>query len=212
MSYSSTHHAAAVKRKTRVMNQDNQQPSGTNPATWERTCSRSSRLKPLPSSACRADGGPALALPGCCCCFLLLFAMLGWFGGKREGSSLEKHTALVELKGVISSESRASADKVISALQHAFKDKNTQGVVLRINSPGGSPVQAGYINDEIKRLRNKHKEIPLYVVVQDICASGGYYVAAAADKIFVDKASHHRLDRRVDGWLWIYRHDGKAWG
>ena len=120
---------------------------------------------------------------------LVLIAIVGFSGGKREVSSLEKHTALVELKGVISADSKASADKMISALQAAFKDKNTQGVVLRINSPGGSPVQAGYINDEIKRLRGKHKDIPLHVVVQDVCASGGYYVAAAADKIFVDKAS-----------------------
>ena len=120
---------------------------------------------------------------------LVLMAIIGFSGGKREVSSLEKHTALVELKGVISADSKASADKMISALQAAFKDRNTQGVVLRINSPGGSPVQAGYINDEIKRLRGKHKDIPLYVVVQDVCASGGYYVAAAADKIFVDKAS-----------------------
>ena len=115
---------------------------------------------------------------------------MGWFGGKRgEGNSLDKHTALVELKGVIAADSKASGDKIISALQAAFKDKNTVGVVLRINSPGGSPVQAGYINDEIKRLRIKYKDIPLYVVVQDICASGGYYVAVAGDKIFVDKAS-----------------------
>ncbi len=121
--------------------------------------------------------------------FLLLFTAIGVFGGKREAGSLEKHTSLVELKGVISADSKSSADKIIGALQQAFKDKNTQGVVLRINSPGGSPVQAGYINDEIKRLRAKHKDIPFYVVVQDICASGGYYVAAAADKIFVDKAS-----------------------
>ena len=120
---------------------------------------------------------------------LVLMAIIGFSGGKREVSSLEKHTALVELKGVISADSKASADKMISALQAAFKDRNTQGVVLRINSPGGSPVQAGYINDEIKRLRGKHKDIPLHVVVQDVCASGGYYVAAAADKIFVDKAS-----------------------
>ena len=123
--------------------------------------------------------------------FLLIFlAVMGWFGGRRgDGASLEKHTALVELKGVISADSKASADKIISALQAAFKDKNTVGVVLRINSPGGSPVQAGYINDEMRRLRAKYKEIPLYVVVQDICASGGYYVAVAGDKIFVDKAS-----------------------
>ena len=120
---------------------------------------------------------------------LVLMAIIGFSGGKREVSSLEKHTALVELKGVISADSKASADKMISALQAAFKDRNTQGVVLRINSPGGSPVQAGYINDEIKRLRGKHKDVPLHVVVQDVCASGGYYVAAAADKIFVDKAS-----------------------
>lgn len=121
--------------------------------------------------------------------FLLLFVAMGWAGGKHEAGTLEKHTSLIELKGVIAADSKASADKIIGALQQAYKDKNTQGVVLRINSPGGSPVQAGYIYDEIRRLRAKHKDIPFYVVVQDVCASGGYYVAAAADKIFVDKAS-----------------------
>lgn len=121
--------------------------------------------------------------------FLVLFSLLGWFGGKHDGAAGGKHTALVDLKGVISADSRASADKIIDALQQAFKDRNTQGVVLRINSPGGSPVQAGYINDEIRRLRAKHPDIPLHVVVQDICASGGYYIAVAGDKIFVDKAS-----------------------
>ncbi|MCA3025416.1 MAG: signal peptide peptidase SppA [Rhodocyclaceae bacterium] len=120
---------------------------------------------------------------------LILLLVLGATAGKQAASGLEKHTALVDLKGVIAAESKASADKIISALQSAFKDKNTQGVVLRIDSPGGSPVQSGYINDEIKRLRALHKDIPLYVVVQDICASGGYYVAVAADKIFVNKAS-----------------------
>ncbi len=120
---------------------------------------------------------------------LVILLLTSLLGGRREPATLEKHTALVELKGVISADSKASADKINASLQAAFKDKNTQGVVLRINSPGGSPVQAGYINDEIKRLRTLHKDIPLYVVVQDICASGGYYVAAAADKIYVDKAS-----------------------
>ena len=100
-----------------------------------------------------------------------------------------RHTALVDIKGVIAPGSDASADKIALALQAAFKDKGTHGVVLRINSPGGSPVQAQGIFDEMRRLRAKHPGIPLYVVVEDLCASGGYYVAAAADKIYVAKGS-----------------------
>ena len=120
--------------------------------------------------------------------FMLLFLWLGWIG-KKDAISSGKHTALVELRGVIGPESSASADNVIAGLQAAFKDKHTQGVVLRINSPGGSPVQAGYINDEIRRLRAKYPNTPMYAVVEDICASGGYYVAVAADHIYVDKGS-----------------------
>ncbi len=119
--------------------------------------------------------------------FILLFLALGWIG-KGEAVLPGKHTALVSLQGVISADD-ASADKIISGLQDAFADKNTKGVILRINSPGGSPVQAGYINDEIRRLRAKYPQIPIYAVVGDICASGGYYVAVAADKIYVNKAS-----------------------
>ena len=100
-----------------------------------------------------------------------------------------RHTALVDLRGVIAPGTDSSADKVMLALQAAFKDKNTQGVVLRINSPGGSPVQAQSIFDEMRRLRQKHPATPLYVVVEDLCASGGYYVAAAADRIYVAKGS-----------------------
>jgi protease-4 len=109
----------------------------------------------------------------------------------KEGGEFKdgRHTALVDIKGVIAPGSDASADKVALALQAAFKDKGTQGVVLRINSPGGSPVQAQGIFDEIRRLRVKHPGIPLYAVVEDLCASGGYYVAAAADKIYVAKGS-----------------------
>ena len=83
----------------------------------------------------------------------------------------------------------ASAQNINNALEEAFADKRTAGVILRVNSPGGSPVQAGIVHDEIRRLRTKHPQIPLYAVVEDVCASGGYYIAAAADKIFVDKAS-----------------------
>ena len=100
-----------------------------------------------------------------------------------------RHTALVEIKGIIAPGADSSAEKISLALQSAFKDKNTQGVVLRINSPGGSPVQAQNIFDEIRRLRAKYPKVPLYAVVEDLCASGGYYVAAAADKIYVAKGS-----------------------
>lgn len=104
-------------------------------------------------------------------------------------SSSTRHTALVELNGVIADNEAASADNVVGALRDAFDNKNSEAVILRINSPGGSPVQSGYIYDEIKRLREKFPDKPLYAVVTDVCASGGYYVAAAADKIFADKAS-----------------------
>jgi protease-4 len=121
----------------------------------------------------------------------LLFAIVfvAMMGKNETALSGGKHTALIDMQGVISADSAASADNLIPSLQQAFKDKGTQGVILRINSPGGSPVQAGQINDEIHRLRAKYPAIPLYVVVEDICASGGYYVAVAADKIYVDKAS-----------------------
>lgn len=119
---------------------------------------------------------------------ILLFLLMGWIG-KSELPLSGKHTALVNMHGVIATETAANADSVMSSLQDAFKDSHTQGVILRMDSPGGSPVQSGYINDEIRRLRAKYPEIPLYVVIEDICASGCYYVAAAADKIFVNKAS-----------------------
>jgi protease-4 len=101
----------------------------------------------------------------------------------------DKHTALVEINGVIADKQEASADKIVTALRNAFENENSAGVILRINSPGGSPVQSGYVYDEIVRLRDKYPDTPLYAVVSDICASGGYYIAAAADKIYADKAS-----------------------
>ncbi|MEF8735024.1 S49 family peptidase [Candidatus Accumulibacter phosphatis] len=124
--------------------------------------------------------------------FSYLLAMLLLFidwGGGSEKLVNGKHTALVHLNGTIASGGEGSAESINDALRSAFDDKETAGVVLRVNSPGGSPVQAGIVHDEIRRLRSKHPQISLYVVVEDLCASGGYYVAVAADKIFVDKAS-----------------------
>jgi len=117
---------------------------------------------------------------------LLLF--VDWGGGSEKLVN-GKHTALVHINGTIASGGEGSAESINEALRSAFDDKETAGVVLRVNSPGGSPVQAGIVHDEIRRLRSKHPQISLYVVVEDLCASGGYYVAVAADKIFVDKAS-----------------------
>jgi len=106
-----------------------------------------------------------------------------------EPGAESKHTAMVELKGIIAPGKEASADNIIEGLRDAFEAENSAGVILRINSPGGSPVQSGYLNDEIKRLRKKYPDKHLYAVLSDICASGAYYVASAADEIYADKAS-----------------------
>jgi protease-4 len=107
----------------------------------------------------------------------------------RERVCLDRCTALVDVRGELSAGGRASAERVIAGLQGAFKHQGTKGVILRINSPGGSPVQAGQIYDEVRRLRQLHPETRVAAVVEEIAASGGYYVAAAADDIYVDKAS-----------------------
>ncbi len=107
----------------------------------------------------------------------------------EEVENLGPHTALVEVEGTIDSEGNASAKAIIPALNRAFADEGAVGVVMKMNSPGGSPVQAGLIADEIFRLRKAYPAKKLYVVVEEICASGGYYIAAAADEIYVNKAS-----------------------
>lgn len=123
--------------------------------------------------------------------FAYLITLLLMFSDSEISSSklTTSHTALVDLSGLIAEGEQASSDNIVTALREAFEDKNTAGVILRINSPGGTPVQAGYIYDEIIRLRETYPDIPLYAVISDMCASGGYYVAAAADKIYADKAS-----------------------
>jgi protease-4 len=120
--------------------------------------------------------------------FIFVWMMVDRDSQESVGKRVE-HTALVNVSGVIMDEAEASADNIITGLREAFKNEYAKGVIIRINSPGGSPVQAGYINDEILRLKKKHPDTKVYAVVMDVCASGGYYIAVAADEIYVDKAS-----------------------
>jgi protease-4 len=124
--------------------------------------------------------------------WLSLVGALLWTGMHKGGvtgaNPSQPHTAVVSIKGEIADGAEASAEFVVTALRAAFEDEGSQAVVLQINSPGGSPVQAGIINDEIRRLKAKHKK-PVYAVVEESCASAAYYIAVAADEIYVDKAS-----------------------
>lgn len=118
--------------------------------------------------------------------FLILLASVE-FG--KDADTHVRHTAMINLQGVIQAKGESNAENLIAALNSAYEQQNVAGVILRINSPGGSPVQAGMVNDEIRRLRGKYPDKPLYAVVEDMCASGGYFVAVAADRIYVNKAS-----------------------
>jgi protease-4 len=123
--------------------------------------------------------------------WLVFLAAVAWALFMRDAATTTKstpHTAVVDIKGEIASGSDASAEFVVSAMRSALEDSGSQALVLLINSPGGSPVQAGIINDEITRLKAKYNK-PVYAVVEESCASAAYYIAAAADEIFVDKAS-----------------------
>lgn len=122
---------------------------------------------------------------------IVLFALWVFYdyNNADDSETLGRHTALIDINGSIEAEGSGSAAVVIPALDKAFSDSGSVAVVLHINSPGGSPVQAGMIVDEMRRLRKGYPDKPLYVVVDEMCASGGYYIAAAADRIYVNKAS-----------------------
>jgi protease-4 len=164
---------------------DNPQASNTSP-NWERQTLEKLVFASLEEQKIKRRWGIVFKSLGFAYLFIVLFAVVDWGAGSEHQ---ERHTALVNLTGTIEAKGEANAENLIAALDAAFEEKNAAGVILRINSPGGSPVQAGMVNDEIGRLRGKHPDKALYVVVEDMCASGGYFVAAAADKIFVNKAS-----------------------
>jgi protease-4 len=125
--------------------------------------------------------------------FLYLIGALFMFSPlmdvEKGASRKDSHTALIEIKGMIADNEMASADNIVGSLREAFKDEKTKGIILRINSGGGSPVQSGYVYDEIRRLRAEKPNIKVYAVISDLGASGAYYIASAADQIYADKAS-----------------------
>lgn len=121
--------------------------------------------------------------------FIALFVFSPFFKMVEVESSSGKHTALIDIRGMIADQELASADTIVGSLRKAFKDPQTQAVILRINSPGGSPVQSAYVYDEIRRLRAEHESIKVYAVISDLGASGAYYIASAADEIYANKSS-----------------------
>jgi protease-4 len=120
---------------------------------------------------------------------LLFFAIFSYAPSSDSNATSKEFTALIKLHGVIAPEAEVNAKDFRISLKKAYENKGTKAILLSINSPGGSPVQSGIINDEIKRMKAIHPEIPIKVVVEDICASGGYYIAVAADEIYANKAS-----------------------
>lgn len=158
-----------------------------NEPQWERQLLEKVALAMLQEQRARRRWGILFKLIGFSYLVAVLVLLVDW--GAPEKLADGRHTAVVHVNGTIESSGEGSAENINEALRFAFGDKGTAGVVLRVNSPGGSPVQAGIVHDEIRRLRSKHPQISLYAVVEDLCASGGYYVAVAADQIFVDKAS-----------------------
>jgi protease-4 len=172
------------------MNEPNEFPSTTDPRAsapgWERATLEKLALAAIDEQRAARRWKIFFRLA-----WLLFFVIVAWVGLSRASSTATKstaHTAVVEIRGEIASGASASAEYVVAAMRSAFEDEGAQAVVLLINSPGGSPVQAGIINDEITRLKGLHKK-PVYAVVEESCASAAYYIAAATDQIFVDKAS-----------------------
>ena len=158
------------------------------PTPWEREMIEKMLAASLKEQRARRRWGIFFKLAGIAL-FISMFVMMHSEFTTTETVPSEPHAALIRITGTIQSDSRVSADNIIKALQKAYNEKNTVGVILRISSPGGSPVQAGQIHDEILRLRKLNPSKPLHVVVEEICASGGYYIAVAANNIYVDKAS-----------------------
>ena len=175
------------------MNEEVPMSAGATPdrradAGWERETLQKLLTESLREQRARRRWGIFFKALG----FVYLAVILWWLvdlGGVGDAKVRGPHTAVIAIEGEIGPNARASADNTIEALRSAFKDKGTRGIVLRINSPGGSPVQAGLIYDEIRRLRAEHKDVAVYAVIEELGASAAHYVAAAADRVYVNRAS-----------------------
>lgn len=182
-------------------------PPGADPAEWERELLERFAFAALKEQRAARRWGIFFKLLFVGYLLAALFAFRADLGGLMDQGGLsndEQVTALVDLKGIIAEGTPAAADTVVAGLRDAFAYEGTEAVVLRINSPGGSPVQSGYINDEIARLRAEYPDIPLYAVIEDLGASGGYYVAVGADEIWADKASLvGSIGVRMDGFGFV---------
>ena len=174
-------------QQTEAANAAAQKPKATEDANWQRDVIEKLAFSALTEQ--KTARRWSTLFKGLTFAYLLVLMLmaLGVFNDGKK--TFDTHTALIDISGVIEAGGEVNADAVMNSLHDAYDSKGTKGIILRINSPGGSPVQAGIINDEIKRQKKLHPNIPVYAVVEDICASGGYYIAAAADKIYVDKAS-----------------------
>ncbi|MCK5092798.1 MAG: S49 family peptidase [Gammaproteobacteria bacterium] len=172
------------------LNQSNAEPRGTSASdpAWERKMITDLAFSALKEQRRTRRWGIFFKLAFLVYLFVipLMFMQGSNFSPKVP---LGKHTALVDIDGIIANDSEASADNIVTGLRDAFEDKDTVGVILRANSPGGSPVQAGYVYDEIVRLREKYPDIPMYAVITDSCASACYYIVSAADEIYANQAS-----------------------
>ena len=156
---------------------------------WERDVLEKLMLQTLKEQRARRRWGIFFKLTTIFLVIFVIASIKNLSFTESDGTPVQAHTAMIEIKGTIEASGNASAGNIIKALNKAYEEPMATGVILKINSPGGSPVQAGMIYDEIRRLRKVHPDKPLYVVVEELCASGGYYIAAAADRIYVDKAS-----------------------
>lgn len=174
-------------QQTEAVNAAGQKPRATEDANWQRDVIEKLAFSALAEQKTARRWSTLFKGLTFAYLFVLMLMALGVFNDGKK--TFDTHTALIDISGVIEAGGEVNADAVMNSLHDAYDSKGTKGIILRINSPGGSPVQSGIINDEIKRQKKLHPNIPVYAVVEDICASGGYYIAAAADKIYVDKAS-----------------------